>query len=124
MVGGPVEHIGRVEVYDRVSDQWGTICYDDIISGSSIRVIANLICYPLFGRPYHTYGPASLFSNIQISTNNPIVSGSIDCSTVHSYSGFYDYFYQCSNFPLNSTEAMNRCTPDQEWVVLCNRKLL
>ena len=125
MVGGHVEHIGRVEVYDRVSEQWGTICFDDMISSITRHVIANLVChpYPSPSRRYRTDGPASLFSNIKISTNNPIVSGSVDCSTVQRYSNFYEYFYQCSSFPLNSTEAMSRCTPDQEWVVFCNRKL-
>ena len=118
LVGGPVDYIGRVEVYDRKSDQWGTICFNDFISSFIRYEIASLVCSS-FGRQFHTFGPASLSSNIQNSTNNPIVSGSIDCNTVQSYSGFYDYFYQCSSFPLNSTEAMSRCTPDQELVVVC-----
>ena len=113
LVGGPVEYMGRVEVYDRVSNQWGTICSSDVINPYHV---ARLVC-STFGVSYHAYGPASLSSNIQPSINSPIVNGHIDC---HSN---YNYFYQCPSFPLNSTEAMSRCTPDNEWVVACHCKL-
>ena len=108
--------MGRVEVYDRASDQWGTICNDDVEFSTSQYVIANIVCNS-FGIFSSAYGPASLSSNIQPSTNSPIV---IDCG--YNYYD-YDYFFQCPSFPLNSTAAMLRCTPDQEWVVVCNRKL-
>ena len=120
LVGGPVEYMGRVEVYDRKSNQWGTICYDDIDASSYRYIIASLVCHYIFGDYYHAYGPANLSYNIQPSTNNPIVNGPIDCGTS---SRDYDHFYQCPSFPLNATEAMSRCTPDQEWVVVCSCKL-
>ena len=118
LVGGPVEYMGRVEVYDRESDQWGTVCYDDVIDQ---YVSAQLVCNSIFGTySYHAHGPASLSSNIQPSTNNPIVNGLINCSY---YLRVYDHIYQCPNFPLNPVEAMSRCTPEQEWVVVCRGKL-
>ena len=112
--------MGRVEVYDRASDQWGTICNSDIEFNSQY-VIARLVCNSL-GRQYSSaYGPANLSSNIQPSANSPIVNGPIDCGyNVDDY----EYLFQCPSFPLNSTAAMLRCTPDQEWVVVCDRKLL
>ena len=116
LVGGPVEYMGRVEVYDRESDRWGTICSSDV---GNEYYLARLVCNT-FGTYYSAYGPANLSSNIQPSLNSPIVNGPIDCNY---YSTAYDYFYQCPSFPLNSTEAMSRCTPDQEWVVVCNCKL-
>jgi len=117
LVGGPVEHMGRVEVYDRVSGQWGTICYNDVTDNS--HIIGSVVCNSL-GR-YYTYdsGPANLSYNIQLSTNHPIVNGPIDCGT---HSNVHDHFYQCPSFQLNSTDAMSRCTPDQEWVMVCSCK--
>ena len=117
LVGGPVEYMGRVEVYDRDSEQWGTICSSDV--GKAYYTLVNLVCNT-FGTNYHLYGPASLSSNIKPSINSPIVNGPIDCGYTFS---IYDYFYQCQSFPLNSTEAVSRCTPDQEWVVVCDSKL-
>ena len=109
--------MGRVEVYDRSSDRWGTICNSDV--SNYTYVIANLVCNT-FGTYQSAYGPANLSSNIQPSANSPIVNGPIDC-------GYnlddYEYLFQCPSFPLNSTAAMLRCTPDQEWVVVCDRKL-
>ena len=110
--------MGRVEVYDRESDRWGTICSSDVNSNENI--VANLVCNT-FGTYHRVHGPANLSSNIQPSINSPIVNGPIDCG---SDSRGYDYFYQCPSFPLNSTAAMSRCTPDQEWVVVCNSKLM
>ena len=46
LVGGPVEYMGRVEVYDRESDQWGTVCYNDVIDQ---YVSAQLVCNSIFG---------------------------------------------------------------------------
>ena len=109
--------MGHVEVYDRESDQWGTIYSSDV--SKSYYYVANLVCNT-FGARYRAFGTANLSPNIQPSINSPIVNGPIDCS----YSSrVYDYFYQCPSFPLNSTEAVSRCTPDQEWVVACNSKL-
>ena len=118
LVGGPAEHIGRVEVYDRESDQWGTVCYNDILYGQN--AIANLVCKNLFGTYSIARGTASLSNNIQPSTNNPIVNGYIYCGY---RSGVYDYFNQCPNFPLNPVKAMSRCTPEQELVLVCHCKL-
>ena len=112
--------MGRVEVYDRESGQWGTICYDDV-TNSDQYIISNVVCHTFSTNMYsHANGPANLSSNIQPSTNNPIVNGPIHCGY---YSNIYDYLYQCPSFPLNATGAMSRCTPDQEWVVVCDRKL-
>ena len=81
--------MGRVEVYDRASDQWGTICNSDVEFSNNPYDIANLVCNS-FGIYYSAYGPANLSSNIQPSANSPIVNGIIDCS---SYSNDYDYFF-------------------------------
>ena len=110
--------MGRVEVYDRATDQWGTICNTDVQYYNPYAV-ANIVCNS-FDTYYSAYGPASLSSDIQQSTNGPIVNGPIDCSY---YSNDYEYFFQCPSFPLNSTAAIGRCTPDQEWVVVCGCKL-
>ena len=113
--------MGRVEVYDRESDQWGTICYDDVTNNNQ-RVISNTVCHSFGTNMYsHASGPANLSSNIQPSTNHPIVNGPIDCG--YSYSNNYDYLHQCPSFPLNAMDAMSRCTPEREWVVVCNCKL-
>ena len=117
LVGGPVGYIGRVEVYDRDSEQWGTICFSDV--GEAYYTVASLVCNT-FGTKNHLYGPASLSSNIKPSINSPIVNGPIDCGYMFN---IYHYFFQCQSFPLNSTEAVSRCTPDQEWVVVCGSKL-
>ena len=119
MVGGPAKFIGRVEVYDRESDQWGTVCYDDDIFYSYYAIV-NLVCINLFGTHSIARGPASLSYNIQPSTNNPIVYGYIYCGY---RPGIYDYFNQCIFFLLHPEEAMSRCTPEHEWVVVCNCKL-
>ena len=118
LVGGPVEYMGRVEVYDRESDQWGTVCYNDVFDEFAST---ELVCKSIFGTySFTAHGPASFSSNIQPSTNNPIVNGWIDCGY---YSRVYDHFYQCPSLPLDPIEAMSRCTPDQEWVVVCRGKL-
>ena len=113
--------MGRVEVYDRESDQWGTICYDDVTNNN--RYITSYTVCHSFGTYIYSSasGPANLSSNIQPSTNHPIVNGPIDCG--YSYSNDYEYLHQCPSFPLDPTNAMFRCTPDQEWVVVCDRKL-
>ena len=114
--------MGRVEVYDRNSDQWGTVCYDDVIN-NNYYVITSLVCNSRYFGGYYAFafGPANLSYNIQPSTNNPVVSEPIDCGI---YSDVYDYFYQCPSFQLNATAAMSRCTPDQEWVIVCHCKLM
>ena len=109
--------MGRVEVYDKATDQWGTICSGDISSDE--YVIANLVCLSFGGTYYSAYGPANLSSDIQPSANTPIVNGPIDCGYNE-----YDFLFQCPSFPLNLTAAVSRCTPDQEWVVVCRRKLI
>ena len=120
LVGGSIENMGRVEVYDRVSDQWGTICYNDLEYYNSQHAIARIICTSLKYQGYTAFGPAILSSNIQPSANSPIVNGTIDCGT----SAFdYDYIYHCPSFPLNPAAAMSRCTPDQEFVIACRCKL-
>jgi len=110
--------MGRVEVYDRVSDQWGTICYNDVTNYSYI--VESVVCNSLGKYYYYASGPANLSYNIQLSTNHPIVNGPIDCGT---HSNVYGYLYQCPSFQLDSADAMSRCTPDQEWVVVCYCKL-
>ena len=106
-------------MYDRETDQWGTICSGDTSSGE--YAIADLVCHSFGGIYYSAFGPASLSLNIQPSANTPIVNGPIDCGYTTNE---YDFFFQCPSFPLNSTAAVSRCTPDQEWVVVCNRKLI
>ena len=106
--------MGRVEVYDRETDQWGTICIGDISSGE--YVIANLVCHSVGGTYRSASGPANLSSDIQPSANTPIVNGPIGCGY---NTNEYDFLFQCPSFPLNSTAAVSRCTPDQEWVVVC-----
>ena len=102
-----------------MSNQWGTICSSDAEYGSQY-ILADLVCNS-FGTYRLAYGPANLSSNIEMSNNNPIVSGPIDCG--YNYRNDYYNFYQCTSFPLNSAAAMSRCTPDQEWVVACGCKL-
>ena len=113
--------MGRVEVFDRTSNQWGTICYNDVSSNQ--YYVASIICKSLGYYSYYNYGQASNFPNIELSSNNPIVNGSIRC-TYLSYPSSYMYqnVYQCSDFESQLGVSISRCTSDQEWIVMCSRK--
>ena len=113
--------MGRVEVFDRRSNQWGTICTLDIFHQ---RFLAHVICKSL-GYPRHrNYGSTSSSSNIALSSNDPIVTGTILCThtsrTIHAHYNLY----QCSQFESQLMKAPSRCASDQEWMVDCVRKFL
>ena len=113
--------MGRVEVFDRRSDHWGTICANDV---SSYQYnLASIICKSLGYYSYRHYGHASNSSNIGLSSNSPIVNGSIRCSYIYS-SHVYQNLYQCLDFESHLEPSPSRCTPDQEWILICTRKLL
>ena len=118
LIGSLVEHMGRVEVFDKASNQWGTVCTNDI---TSYRYhLARIICRSLGYNSHETYGRASNYSNIALSSNSPIITGRVRCVYASSYK--YQNLYQCSNFESNLGIAPSRCTSDQEWVVVCSRK--
>ena len=119
LIGSPVEHMGRVEVFDKTSHQWGTICTNDI---SDQYDLARIICRSLGYFSYQTFGRASNYSNIALSSNSPIITGHFQCAYTSSNS--YQNLYQCLNFESNLGIAPSQCTSDQEWVVVCSRKFL
>ena len=123
LIGSPVEYMGRVEVFDRTSNQWGTICYNDVSSYQ--YYLANIICKSLGYYSYYNYGQAINFPNIELSSHSPIVNGSIRCTYPSSSSLSYVYqnVYQCSDFESKLGINISRCTSDQEWIVMCSRKL-
>ena len=121
LIGNSVEHMGRVEVYDKESDQWGTICVSDV---SDYRnryqySFGEIICKSLGFPSYSTIGRASNYSNIGLSSNNPIITGPVSCT---SSSYVYQSLYQCSDFQSHLGISPLRCTSDQELVVACNCK--
>ena len=114
-----MEYLGRVEVFDRTSNQWGTLCYNDV---SSYQYhLARIICKSLGYYSYFTYGSASNFPNIASSSNSPIITGPIQCT--YPSSNVYQNLYQCSDFESQLGISISRCTSDQEWIVWCTRKL-
>ena len=120
LIGSPVEHMGRVEVFDRTSNQWGTICTSDI---SSQYTLARIVCKSLGYASYRSYGSASNYLNITSSLYSPTVTGPIRCSyIIDSY--VYQNLYHCSDFESHMGTNISRCTPDQEWIVTCTCKFL
>ena len=118
LTGSPVQHMGRVEVFDRRSNQWGTICIDDVYSYQ--YNLASIICKSLGYYDYRTYGRASDPSNITLSSNSPIVNGRFRCTYTSSH--VYQNMYQCSDFESHLGLSPSRCTSNQEWIVFCARK--
>lgn len=122
LIGGPVEHMGRVEVFDRASNQWGTICFNDI---RYQYYLVQIICRSLGYFNSYANGYASGFPNVASSSNSPIVTGYIYCHSTDMSSYVYQNLYHCSNFESHLGIAnSSRCTSDQEWVLVCNRKFL
>lgn len=117
LIGSPVEHMGRVEVYDKESDQWGTICVNDVSDYQ--YSFGEIICKSLGFSSYSTIGRASNYSNIGLSSNNPIITGPMWCT---SSSYVYQNLYQCSAFQSHLGISPLRCTSEQELVVACNCK--
>ena len=120
LVGGPVEYMGRVEVFDRTSNQWGTLCYND--TATYQYYFSNIVCKSLGYFSAHTYGIASNFPNIASSPNSPIVTGPIQCPYPSSH--VYQNVYQCPDFESELGINVSRCTSDEEWIVRCTRKFL
>ena len=119
LIGGPVENIGRVEVFDRTSNQWGTICYNDVSRNQ--HELARIICKSLGYYSYYIYGTANNFPSIASSSNSPIITGRIRCP----YTPYvYQNVYQCSDFELHLGMSISRCTSNQEWMVICTCKFL
>ena len=118
LIGSPVQHMGRVEVFDKRSNQWGTICADDVYSHP--YDVARIICRSLGYSAYRTHGRASNSSNITLSSNSPIVNGRFQCIYTSTY--LYQNLYQCSDFESHLGVSPSRCTSDQEWIVFCTRK--
>ena len=110
--------MGRVEVFDRRSNQWGTICTNDVSYQYSL---ATMICKSMGYFNYHYYRISSNSSNIGLSSNNPIINGPIQC--VYTSSFVYQDLYQCLDFESHLGTS-SRCTSDEEWVLYCRRKLL
>ena len=119
LIGSPVKHMGRVEVFDRVSNQWGTICIDDELYQSPL---AHIICKSLGYSDYHTYGRATNSSNIGLSSNGPVLNGTLWCAHTYRASYAYHNLYQCSNFESRLAVTPSCCNSDQEWMVACIRK--
>ena len=113
--------MGRVEVFDRRSNQWGTICTNDIISYQ--YNLATIICKSMGYSNYHNHRLPSNSSNIYIglSFNSQILNGPIRCNYTSSF--FYQDLYQCLDFELHLGTS-SRCNPDEEWILYCSRKLL
>ena len=122
LFGSRVEYMGRVEVFDRISNQWGTICYNDVLSYRYWYHILHTICKSLGYYSYRSYGRASDYSNIAVSSNSPIVTGSIRCTYPPYY--VYQNVYHCSNFESQLGISASRCTSNQELIVVCARKFL
>ena len=118
LIGSPVEHMGRVEVYDRRSNQWGTICTNDVLQYE--YSLGQIICKSLGYSSYIAAGRANTSSNIRLSSNNPIVTRPIRCTYTSSY--LYQNLYQCSEFESHLGISPSRCTSDEEWVVVCDCK--
>ena len=114
-----MKHMGRVEVFDRALDQWGTICIND---RSYQRTLAHIICKSLGYSNYNTYGRASNSSNIALSSNGPILNGTFRCTHTYRASYAYHNLYQCSNFESHLGVAPSHCPSDQELMVVCVRK--
>ena len=111
--------MGRVEVFDRRSNQWGTICTNDVVSYQ--YHLARIICKSLGYSDYHNYRISSNSSNIGLSSNSQIINGPIRC--VYTSSFVYQDLYQCLDFESHLGTS-SRCTSDEEWVLFCRRKLL
>ena len=120
LIGGPVEYLGRVEVFDRTSNKWGTLCYNDTVLYQ--YHLSNIVCKSLGFFSAYIYGSASSFPNIALSPNNPIATGPIHC--IYPSSNVYQNLYQCSDFESQLGISISRCTSDQEWIVMCTRKFL
>lgn len=119
LIGGRVEYMGRVEVFDRTSNQWGTVCYNDVSRYQ--YELARIICKSLGYYSYYRYGTANNFPNTASSSNHPIVTGYIRCT----YAAYvYQNVYQCSDFESHLGMSISRCTSDQEWMVMCTCKFL
>ena len=113
--------MGRVEVFDRRSNQWGTICALDIFHR---RSFAHIICKSLGYSSHRNYGSTSSSSNISLSSNDPIVNGTIFCTHISRAIFAQHNLYQCSQFELQLIKAPSRCASDQELMVDCVRKFL
>ena len=121
LTGTNAQNLGRVEVLDKASNQWGTICYNDISSNS--YYLATSICKSLGNPGYRTSRRGRDFPNITLSANSPIVTGAIRCSYDYYYSKYaYINLYHCSNFELLLGMTPSRCTSDEEWILSCTCK--
>ena len=127
LTGTNVNHLGRVEVFDKTSNQWGTICYNDI---RNLSYFARFICRSLGYRSHRINGRGRDYPNITLSSHSPIITGPFQCSynSYYYYRSRYVYkyynLYHCSNFESNLGITPSRCTPDEEWIVGCNCKYI
>ena len=117
LIGSSVKHMGRVEVFDRTLNQWGTICTNDIIDPLSL---GQIICKSLGYYDYDAVGNATSSSNIAPSSNSPILAGPISCTYTPSYA--YQNLYLCPDFGSHLGMPSSQCIPDEEFVVACMRK--
>ena len=112
--------MGRIEVFDRRSNQWGTICNNDVSSGYEL---AHMICKSLGYYDYRNYRLTTADnSSIGLSSNNPNINGSFYCTYASSFA--YQNLYQCLDFESHLGASPSRCTSDEEWILFCTRKLL
>ena len=122
-----MKHIGRVEVLDKTSNQWGTICYNDI---SYSYILARYICRSLGYPGYRISRRGRDYPNITLSSNSPIITGPVQCFYYNYYYYYYysqySYYslYHCTSFESNLGMAPSRCTPEEEWIVGCTCKCI
>lgn len=125
LTGSHAKYIGRVEVFDKTSNQWGTVCYNDVYYS---YYLARFICRSLGYSDYRITRRGRDYPNITLSSNSPIITGRIQCA----YSNYYYYrshyknysLYHCSDFESNLGNAPSRCTSDEEWIVGCTCKCI
>lgn len=127
LTGSHVKYIGRVEVLDKTSYQWGTICQNDVYISF---YLARFICKSLGYANYRITRSGRDYPNIASSSNSPIITGRIRFTSSNYYHYYYrsqyTYFslYHYSDFESNLGNASSRCTPDEEWIVGCTRKCI
>jgi len=127
---GPVDYMGRVEILDIYSNQWGTVCADDVQFKYGFgRTVCESLGYG-GDSPYSFYqtaGSAGNYSNISLSLYDPIVNRSFYCSSSdyqHNRNlGYKHQVYWCQEFMMSLGSAPLRCNPNEELVVVCRRKL-
>ena len=125
LVGSDLPHVGRLEVYNRLENQWGTVCATSVGEwANTANLVCNILGYPgaySYNDACHpNFFPDANYNcgipDVAVSNNSQIIFQTFFCRRAD-----YASITFCDSFTFNPSG--HTCLPAREFVIGCNGKI-